>query len=343
MLPVVCAGVAAQDNPLEPEWQSGEFKDYVALLGSRDSASPFYPLMLYAMICMGLVLGNLQRFGRLFVVRFGLLTGVILGFQYAAIMGISLDWGDEPWLIPANVAVGTALPLVLFGVWVWARNRLGWRLALLFAIPVGLIPPMSLVLLAPGITLRDVCIVAYIFVLGGAPFWAFTVYSVATLWTWKRVRMEPMRVWIKALVASTWMTAYAVAWWYALLKMFEAYAALPTSPPSCYVATAAARGHGRLVKSEPVVLGHGTALHVNPQMRTLKCAELLLKAASPRIHRTCRRIYDTLGPPLAACLVHPVLADAAYLALKPVEWLAKAVMRLLIPKADDLADRIYHP
>ncbi|HUW58295.1 MAG TPA: DUF6688 family protein [Planctomycetota bacterium] len=342
VLPMVVTGLAAQDNPLAPDWQSGKFQGYVALLGSRGSASPFYPFFVYAMICMGLVLGNLRRFGRLFVVRFGLLTGVVLALQYSAVMGIAL-WWDDPWFVaPVAISAAVGIPLGLFGLWVWARNRLGWRLAVLFAIPLALVPPILVVLVRPTPPgLDDIAIGLYIAVLGSAPFWALTAYLVVMLWTRKRVPAAPMRASLTALVAGTWLAGYAVAWWYAVVRMFEAYAALPTSRPGCYVATAAARGHPKFVKSQPVVLDDGTVLHVNAQMRTLKGAELVLRAASPRVHRACRRVYDTLGPALALRLRHPFLADAAYLTLKPVEWLAWAVLRLLIPGRGDLVAHLY--
>lgn len=40
-----------------------------------------------------------------------------------------------------------------------------------------------------------------------------------------------------------------------------------------------------------------------------------------------RRVYDYIGPRLARRLVHPLLADAAYLLLKPFEWLGWEIVR----------------
>ncbi len=69
---------------------------------------------------------------------------------------------------------------------------------------------------------------------------------------------------------------------------------------------------------------------MNSQTRTLKCAELILREACPRLHRVLRGAYDAVGPVLARRLTHPLLADTAYLALKPFEWLARAVVRIFV-------------
>ena len=76
-------------------------------------------------------------------------------------------------------------------------------------------------------------------------------------------------------------------------------------------------------------------------MRYLKAAELLLAGISPTAHRVCRRIYDLIGPKLAATLIHPLLADAAYLTLKPAEWLSRVALALLLPGRREAIRRIY--
>ena len=76
-------------------------------------------------------------------------------------------------------------------------------------------------------------------------------------------------------------------------------------------------------------------------MQRLKAAELVLAVTTPRLHAALRRLYDRLGPPLAAGVEHPLTADLAYLALKPAEWLATALARPLFPRFDALADRLY--
>jgi hypothetical protein len=85
----------------------------------------------------------------------------------------------------------------------------------------------------------------------------------------------------------------------------------------------------------------GGTMLVNDQLRTLKCAEVALEAVAPRLHRAVRGVYDLIGPVFARMLVHPVLADAAYLALKPFEWLARVATRCIVPDIDELARKVY--
>jgi hypothetical protein len=138
-----------------------------------------------------------------------------------------------------------------------------------------------------------------------------------------------------------WLTAYLVAWRLAIQATLEAYAALPAHPPDCYIATAAAQGHRRLTRARPVRLSDGHLLWVNAQLRYLKCGELALQAVSPATHRRVRRVYDCVGLWLARRLRHPLLADAAYLTLKPVEWGAVWLLRQLVPDVETLVTRFY--
>src|SRR5262249_24674408 len=101
------------------------------------------------------------------------------------------------------------------------------------------------------------------------------------------------------------------------------YSKLPlTAPQNCYVATAAARGHQSIVRSTRVMASDGSWFMVNDQLRRLKAAELIIEGLFPKLHRLMRSLYDQLGPPLARQMIgRPLLADAAYLLLKPAEWL----------------------
>ena len=156
----------------------------------------------------------------------------------------------------------------------------------------------------------------------------------------KRLRFSLARL----LGVVTWLAAYLGAWRTSVLLMLQEYAKLPTTPPEdCYVSTAAARGHRRLVGAEEYAAPTGKAYRVNNQMRYLKAAELLLAALSPPAHRTCRRVYDRIGPVLAGMLIHPLLADAAYLSLKPAEWLCRAALALLLPDRGQSFRDLYRP
>ena len=85
----------------------------------------------------------------------------------------------------------------------------------------------------------------------------------------------------------------------------------------------------------------GTPMLVNRHLRTLKCAELAAPALLPQAHRRCRWFYDMVGPVLARGLVHPLVADLAYTALLPIQWLALIILRPLVRDIDHHIDQLY--
>jgi len=173
-----------------------------------------------------------------------------------------------------------------------------------------------------------------------APFWSFLIGLRAAVWLLKNSEMK-LRL-PQGLGMAAWLAAYAAAWRFDILKMYESYAALPsTPPPDCYIATAAARGHPRFVRAWTVQRVDGTSMQVNTQLQRLKCAELALLAIHPRLHKLLRKIYDTLGKPLARRIQNPFLADIAYLLLNPWEGLAGLILKRIIPELDSISKEIY--
>ena len=83
------------------------------------------------------------------------------------------------------------------------------------------------------------------------------------------------------------------------------------------------------------------AFRINRQLAYLKCGELAIRALAPGVHRRMRAIYDAIGPWLARRLRHPLAADAGYLALKPCEWFARAMLAFLVADPARWADRMY--
>lgn len=137
-----------------------------------------------------------------------------------------------------------------------------------------------------------------------------------------------------------WLTAYGFAWRFSILQAIDVYHSLPTQPPGCYIATASARGHPRFVGSTLMVTPQGK-MYITPQLQTLKCAEIALMALTPQLHKQLRLIYDHFGPPLAARLTPPFLADLAWLMLKPVEWVALLTLKVIVPDINTYIPRFY--
>ena len=96
----------------------------------------------------------------------------------------------------------------------------------------------------------------------------------------------------------------------------------------------------RWVKSE-VVEGDAGDVLLNEQMQRLKFLELALQSVLPRTHLTLRKIYNWIGPKLARFgKASPLLANASYLLLKPLELTAE-IARLFAGISADRVRQIY--
>lgn len=122
---------------------------------------------------------------------------------------------------------------------------------------------------------------------------------------------------IKTTTSSLPFWAAGVFWSY------QNYLSLPDHLETCFVVTAASRGHRKFVGPFREVPHRGQTRLANQQLATLWQFESLWRNNSPRSHRIFRRGYNIIGPILARRIRSPWLADAVYLALKPAELLAQ--------------------
>ncbi|MHC4252017.1 MAG: DUF6688 family protein, partial [Planctomycetota bacterium] len=323
-----------------PEWQSGQLEDFAMIFLGGQVAFVFYPLLLLAMVAMVFLVRDFDRFSRRAWVRTGVYSGIMLSLMYA--VAIFVFWGE----VFPSYGMASAISLGIIGVplgvrwfilWMERTNRhdVRWALA-----PSVLFPPLLFFSVVAVVEYKAVVVFAILGTLSAGPFWALLAYSVMSVRLLKAGRGEggwkP-----KAAMAAGWFAAYGAAWYEAFHRAVVVYCSLPTDPPKCYIAAAAARGHAGVVGSERVRLIGGGEMAVNHQLRWLKLAEIALRALAPRLHRACRGLYDIFGPELAREIRSPVTADLAYLALKPVEWAARAALGVVVPDADALARRLY--
>jgi hypothetical protein len=323
ILPLVCFVFARFGFAPGPDWQSGRVIDYAKLLLGPKASEPLYPFLLYSMVCMTLLFVQPSRFRRYFVVRFGIFTGVLVAVEYY----LAVTACTEGFLIVLSV-FAIALP---WGAG-WITNQMvgeehGKAVANVFSyllVPLLVLPPVPVICL-----------------LCSTP-WALAAYLIVAA----RLVRESDDKWrftlAQLLALATWLAAHLGAWRFSFLVMLEHYSKLPTTPPEgCFVCSAAAKGHAWVVGGEQYVSPDGIVYQVNDQLRTLKAFELLMLSLSPRCHRACRWVYDRLGPRLAARLGHPILADVAYVALKPAEWFARACLCLALPGRREVIYRLY--
>jgi hypothetical protein len=174
----------------------------------------------------------------------------------------------------------------------------------------------------------------------GGPFGCFVTYWITARRMYLGKYPEPT---LQTTVVA-WGTA-ATAWFAAttssILLMLNKYSQLPlTRPNDCYVCSAAAYGHKQIVLSKPVVI-LGQVHMINHQLQRLKFLEFALMAVFPLCHRMIRSIYNRVGPVIARpARKSRWYADACYLSLKPIEWLAVFVQTIArIPESK--IDRIY--
>lgn len=325
----------ALSDALKPEWQSGKTSDYVALMLGPAVTPYFYPFLLYSVVCLLLLLWQPAAYARKFAVRFGIYTGFVLSLQYAVLLALSVENSVSLILIGIFVVgVVRFIPLI----YKVAAVRFGaGRVLLVVILLVGVILLSAFVFFPAADFLVALPLVGLLI---GGPFFCLAISGTISYRLLKDYEGAGMSL-AQGLSGVGWLAAYLMAWRLAIQATLTAYAALPPQPPDCYIATAAAQGHHRLTGAQPVPLSDGRTLWVNAQLRYLKCGELALWAISPTTHRRVRWIYDRMGVWLAGRLQHPLLADAAYLSLKPLEWGTVWLLRRLVPNLEGLAARFY--
>ncbi|HVX15806.1 MAG TPA: DUF6688 family protein [Pirellulales bacterium] len=313
-----------------PHWQSNRFSDYVALI-LANSALVFAPLLLYSSACLALALFYPSRYLPYFGVRFGIYAGVALSVHlivmcFGALGGHNAQQRIILW--PALI-ISTSLPFLFApAARVLKRQSSEFRQG---AIVIGI--PVAIMLF---------CFSPLLWILWlSLPGWCFFAYARVARIVFRNYGGSGQFRLSEAIWLMTWAGTYLAAWRISVNRALVEYAELPKTDPRCYVCTAAARGDRWLVGAEEVAVADDTVIFVNLQMCRLKAAEIALKALAPRSHRMLRSVYDRAGPYAAACLKHRLAADAAYLALKPIEWLAYLVLGCLLTNSDGAAKRLY--
>ncbi len=357
-VPVFCfsagaAGLAA--NFWSQPWQSGSPRMYIGLLLGWKASSIVYPFLIYSMASMALLVVRPVRFSKMFVIRFGIFTGVWIALQYSVICWIFF-FGYPSWAVVYEE--GFALFYVLLAVFapwsiVWLVHRLAkkhgrvrvWSIAVV----LGFVGWTLFLQFSPDgrgdvgvIFERELEFLHNMSLMLGTP-WALAAYSTMAWYLVYRLKGDGPRLQfglLRMFGVLSWLAAYMGAWRASVNIMLAEYAQLPTEIQGCYVTTAAARGHRCVVRSDAIRIGAGVR-HVNNQMRYLKCGELVLRHVAPRGHRLCRGLYDRLGPPMASLVVHPLLADVVYFLFKPAEWLVRCALALLLHDHKHLVMGIY--
>ena len=175
-----------------------------------------------------------------------------------------------------------------------------------------------------GAVIATVCLVFGLVCIGWQP-WMLVPFYVAVWYSIRAVQLigtAGLSFWnyFIALIGSLpfWV---ASCWW-----SQKAYQDLPNQAPSgCFIVTAATRGHPKMVGPLVPIQHHGREQAANRQLITFWELESRWRHHAPRSHSSFRKIYNRVGPVIAARILSPWLADAAWLALKPLEITARLI------------------
>ncbi len=346
ILPAICFEMGF---PERPHWQSGNLGDFAALLLSHKPSLVIYPFLLYNVTCMGMLIVRRDRSSEFFVVRFGIYTGVVLALQYWVIFSLAFP-GDQS---VAGCLFITGLGAAIFAVTAWivlmvvisvisAVRKINSKwlcvfigLAVFIELFVRVLFDESIFSMLAGVGFFCSLMCSPALTLGAYAFMSWSLIRHSPTWRFRFTLAQLM-------ILLTWAAVYMAAWRTAVVLMWLEYAKLPTEPTGdCYIATAAAAGHRRVVGGKMCSCRSGKRFPVNDQMRCFKATELALLALCPTAHRMCRTFYDRLGPRLASRLVHPLLADMAYVTLKPAEWVCRGVLSLAFFGQREMIARLY--
>ncbi len=326
VLPIACFAISSTHYPPGPEWQRNHWADYLGIIPTTQAGWPFYPLLAFSMYAAGYMIFRPRWAIHSLSVRIGLITGVVLAYQFAFIQVVTVRGYSS---IATDIPLGVFLPVAMVTLvvifhrlaealvwqrrWYRGRGRKYFWIGLAVLIGAAMVSRdirrgslgvtiFSSLLLAPGLTMTT-----------------FTLMLIVCLTHGRLSQRNPL-----AIVAwsATWLTAFSVAWIKSYQAAVEAYALLPKDNPSCYIATAAAQGHESIVGSWST----GDGYRINRQLAIFKSGEKALARRSPQTHRRLRQIYDSIGPAMANQLRRRWIADFAYLTLKPLEWLTAVTL-----------------
>jgi hypothetical protein len=319
------------------EWQTGQWNDYVEIFLFFPSLAYILPFMFFSIISITLLAADYRRYKKYFLVRLGIYTGALIAWEYAILGHFAL--------INTQFFYFTAIALLLLWIaHIICKKLEGWKIAMLVII-IGLL--FEIYGLSQGMGLGGIFMMTAIVVVTsiiGSPAWAA---FFATLLSWKLLHEKPSKEgeWVghKIEYVLLYIVTYATALSFAIEEAVKAYYKLPVTPPSsCYVATAASKGHRKFVGSQTTIGANGEQFLLNRQLQYCKYVELTIRAISPKTHRWLRTHYNTIGQRLAKRIHNPWAADAAFLLLKPVEWIG-VVLLAMMPRHKVMVQKLYKP
>ena len=335
VIPVLMIGLLTLFlSDMGANWPMNSRFDAMEVLAHPLFAWPFYTLALVASVAVIRLIRNPSLAATNRWVRVPLWLGVVINVQYLLVVAVSMVGPTEGVVFAVGDAVGAAIFLGF--VIKTAREShspnlsesplriISWRMG------IGLLAWFGCVaVVVAGLTMADGNVEGLI----AAPL-AFLVLPHLQI-----IAFSSALLVVRTLAPSpsqrgdwpAWLLAYASGWTASGAMLVWSWYFHPMHARRLsYIATAASRGHRRWVGGRVLTLPDGRDILVNRQLHRLITLELLLAYQAPQMQRLLRGIYDRVGPPLAAGLTNPWLADVAYLCLKPLEWTAAMICKALL-------------
>lgn len=155
------------------------------------------------------------------------------------------------------------------------------------------------------------------------PFYVAVWYSIRAVQLIKVARID-FKTYLISLACS--LPLWLLSW----MSSRSIYASLPNqAPDSCFIVTAAGRGHAGFVGRHIKIERGGRRLLVNQQLIIFWQFENRWRNFAPRSYRVFRDAYNRIGPVIAARIKSPWLADFTWIVLKPFELIAKVISEIL--------------
>ena len=155
------------------------------------------------------------------------------------------------------------------------------------------------------------------------------------------IRTQPIDSTKLTIALGSSLPFWALSVWWS----YKTYLSLPDHVESCFVVTAASRGHRGIVGPHFNVVRRRCHRVANYQLATFWTFEALWRKTAPRSHAAFRRIYNIIGPIIARRITSPWIADVVYVLLKPAEFFARFVVNtnlLLGTQKRDSSPRLLH-
>ncbi len=232
LLPMLCFAASLQRYPGAPDYQRGEWLDYLILVPSVPASWPFAPLLFAAACAMAVAVVAPHRVAQSRLLRGALYSGAILSAQYTFIQAMAVVEPRAMLSIGTVVAViisAIATSLALGVLWLLARVpriKPVYGLVVLILIPVAVVAGRQI---AIAVVLLGAMLVALI-----APALTLAVFLRTSFIIGKLAQQEPHeKAGTKLGVPIAWLLTYGTMCAIAFMNAVELYNSLPKTPPDC--------------------------------------------------------------------------------------------------------------